>query len=449
MTLRNPLKIYGIQDENKKLTLLSIAFPLLFQSILNQFYGTLGTMQLSGYSDIAVSASSIANSVLNIFVMIINMVINGTIILSAVAIGAKQRDKTAGYAGTGAVTVVLLALLISTFGFFFAEDLMILMNLEGEALTFAAAYFRTRVLFFPLTALSSLFNSLIICNGMPKITVYIGFFCSTVSLVLGYIVLYTRIESMINPMYSMALVANFVQIISLTLTIIVYMKNKLAFSLSFTPKYSAKIFKLGIPGGMALFMYMLAQTITTSFVADMGIDVINTKIYITNIISYVPMLGNSLAQATSVFMGRFRGAGSFRSMKILYRQNILLTISVNILLSVIVLILHKPLISIFTDNPNIIAATMLIFILDIFVEIPRAVNNISENSLNPNGDVKITFITSTLSCWLGSVALSYVLCVLLDLQLVGIWIAFIADESIKAMIYLFRWKSNKWQKTKI
>jgi len=278
---------------------------------------------------------------------------------------------------------------------------------------------------------------------------YIGFFISTISLAMGYTVLYTRIEKMIDPAYSMPWVANICQTISLLLTIIVYVRNNCAFNFKFSFKDALKIFKLGIPGGMALLMYTLAQTITTSFVADMGVDVINTKIYIGSIISYVPMLGYAISQANSVFMGRFRGAGDFDSIKVLYKQNTILAISINVVLSVIVLIFHKYLISIFTDNADIINATSLIFLLDIFVEIPRAVNNISENSLNPNGDVKTTFIISTISCWLGSVVFSYVLCVLFKMGLVGIWVAFIADETIKAVVYLIRWKSDKWQKTKI
>lgn len=413
MKIKNPLKIYSLQDGDKTITLFSLALPLLFQSILNQIYGTLGTMQLSNYynADIAVSGSSIANSVINIAFFIFNTVVNGTVILSSVAIGAKMRDKVARYAFTGSVLGISLSAVIGIFCFIFAERLMIMMNLEGEALIFATAYFKTRVLFLPLSALSSLFNSLLICNGFPKVTIYIGSFSSILSLILGYIVLFTKLETIINPMYSMAWVANICLTASLILTIFVYMKKKLAFEFKFNILDAGKIFKLGIPGGMALLMYSFAQTITTSFVADMGIDVINTKIYINSIVSYVPMIGYSIAQANSVFMGRFRGAGDYKSLKILFRQNTLLAISINIALSVIVLIFHKPLISIFSDDISIINASALIFLLDILVEIPRAVNNISENSLNPNGDVRITFITSTISCWLGSVALSYLLCV--------------------------------------
>ncbi len=443
------MKIYSINDNGRRITLLSLSFPLLFQSILNQIYGTLGTMQMSGYSDIAVSGTGIACSVINIASFILNMVVNGTVILSAVAIGADNREKVARYAGTSSIVGVLIAAVLSVIGFIFAGEFITMMNLEGDAYSYAVEYLKIRIAFLPVSAVSSIFSSLIICNGFPKITIYIGFFGSTLSLILGYIALYTKLESIIDPKYSMAIVANICQLITFIITASAYKKHKFGFKLRFHPGDAAKILRLGIPGGMALLMYMLAQTITTSYVADMGIDAINTKIYISGIVSYIPMLGYSISQANSVFMGRFRGSGDFGSMKILFRQNTALALITNIVLTLVVFIFHRPLMSIFTDNPDIINASGMIFLLDLLVEIPRAINNVSENSLNPNGDVKITFITSTLSCWLGSVLLSYILCVVFKFELVGIWIAFIADESIKAIIYLLRWKSDKWQKTKI
>ena len=87
-------------------------------------------------------------------------------------------------------------------------------------------------------------------------------------------------------------------------------------------------------------------------------------------------------------------------------------------------------------------------LVDIAVEGFRAVNHVSESSLNANKDVFTTLLASTVSCWLGSVLLSYVLGIRLGLGLLGCWIAFASDEGIKAVIYIIRWKSGRWLKCK-
>ncbi len=175
-------------------------------------------MQMSGYSDIAVSGTGIACSVINIASFILNMVVNGTVILSAVAIGADNREKVARYAGTSSIVGVLIAAVLSVIGFIFAGEFITMMNLEGDAYSYAVEYLKIRIAFLPVSAVSSIFSSLIICNGFPKITIYIGFFGSTLSLILGYIALYTKLESIIDPKYSMAIVANICQLITFIIT---------------------------------------------------------------------------------------------------------------------------------------------------------------------------------------------------------------------------------------
>jgi Na+-driven multidrug efflux pump len=150
-----------------------------------------------------------------------------------------------------------------------------------------------------------------------------------------------------------------------------------------------------------------------------------------------------------VFMGRYKGAGELDKADRLFKQNRRLAFGCNLILSLLVLTFHRPLMGMFTSNTEIINAAGKIFLIDIFVQLPRAINNISESSLSANGDVRITFITSTLSCWLGSVALSYLLCVVLGFGLVGLWIAFACDETFKSIVYIIRWRSGRWKNIEV
>ena len=86
-------------------------------------------------------------------------------------------------------------------------------------------------------------------------------------------------------------------------------------------------------------------------------------------------------------------------------------------------------------------------IIDIPVELARGVNHLSENSLNPNGDVKTTLVVSVIAAWVFSVLLGYILCIKCGFGLVGLWIGFLGNEAFKAIVYLVRWHSDKWKET--
>ena len=87
--------------------------------------------------------------------------------------------------------------------------------------------------------------------------------------------------------------------------------------------------------------------------------------------------------------------------------------------------------------------------IDFFVELPRAVNHVSENSFNANGDVKTPLVTSIASGWGCNVLFSWLLAVVLGWGLPSIWVASILDEAFKATVYLLRWKSGKWQSARV
>ncbi len=446
--MRSDRLVLSINDGKQKITLISIIIPVLMQYIFTQLYGTANIVLLSGYSDPAVTASSVANQVLDISIILMTMITTGAVIITSIQLGAADRERAARVAGTGTISVFALSVVIVIVNLFAAPLFMSLMNIEGETLTLAVKYYRVRVLFLPAVGLMNFFNQLLICNGFPKYTLAVGVISNLLNLGFSWVALYAGLSFM-SPIGRVALGAGIAQLFGLFIAFFFFKLKNCPYKLCFSGSMAWKIVKLGVAGAMVSLMFRVAQTITTGFVGLMGDEVINTKVYISNIVAYIPILGYSIGNANSVFMGRLKGAGQVEKQKQLYRQNIILAFSCNLILSSLVFIFHRPLMSMFTDNPNILGASTIIFALDLLVQLPRSINNISEGSLSSNGDVRTTFLTSTISCWLGSVALAYVFCVVLGWGLVGLWLAFIADEGFKAIVYLIRWKTGKWQNIKV
>ena len=88
----------------------------------------------------------------------------------------------------------------------------------------------------------------------------------------------------------------------------------------------------------------------------------------------------------------------------------------------------------------------MIFAIDIAVELLRGINHVLESSLIATRKVITTFTASAVSCWCGSVLLSYLFGITLGMGLVGVWIAFATDELIKATVYIVTWARGSWQK---
>lgn len=90
-----------------------------------------------------------------------------------------------------------------------------------------------------------------------------------------------------------------------------------------------KILYLGIPSGGETFSYHLSQTVIMKFVNIFGVVVITTKVYcyIIAMMSYV--YSQSLAMATQILVGYFKGAGDNEEVD----RRVKFTISVAMVLS--------------------------------------------------------------------------------------------------------------------
>ena len=67
-------------------------------------------------------------------------------------------------------------------------------------------------------------------------------------------------------------------------------------------------------------------------------------------------------------------------------------------------------------------------------------------ALNAAGDVKFPITIGIIFMWSVAVAGSWLLGVHWGWGLVGIWIAMMCDECIRALLFLIRWKQGVWRK---
>lgn len=442
-------EVATVIDGDKKLTIWSLALPLLIQSLLSSLINTTGITVLSGYSDALVAATSVADQILSLPRIILESLITGTVILSSISLGKRDDSSAASICGCGMFSTLSLSVIVGAVMAMLSVPLTNLMNLEGGTAELCSEYlFITALIGFPIQIAMTAFQKLLICNGYSKIIPISGIAAGGVNVLISYIVLYA-VDLPVKDSTALAIRTVIAWSVGLAIAAVAFFKLKCPLKIGFNSFTVLRIARIGLPASMCLISYSFSNTVTTGFLAGMGDTAINTKIYINNIVSYVSLIFYAISLANAIIMGRHRGAGRFEDMKILFRQNLVLALGINGILSVICFLFKEPLMSIFTSDSEIINLARVILLIDIPIELARGINHLSENSLNPNGDVKTTLIASTVSVWLFSTLLGYILCVRLGMGLVGLWIGFLFSEAFKGGVYLVRWHSGKWQKSTI
>lgn len=190
--------------------------------------------------------------------------------------------------------------------------------------------------------------------------------------------------------------------------------------------------------------YNGSQIVITIFITMLGAEALTTKVYAQNLMMFIFLFSLAISQGNQIMIGQMTGAKEYNQAYARCMKSLYWGIGTSAVIAVIFSIFTDSLFGIFTDNTEILQTGAVLLLLTIILEPGRAFNLIIISALRAAGDVKFPVYMGILSMWGISVPLAYVLGIQFELGLAGIWIAFIADEWLRGILMLIRWKSRVW-----
>ena len=438
--------VLSITDNGKKIFFFALFIPKLCEILFARLITTVNTLMISGYAQNAVGATTAATQIVNITSILMNVTITGCTITMSIELGRENRDRAGRIISTSLFMIILTSGIASLLIFLAAEPLLKMLNLEGDALFYGVEYLKIRGGLLFLSTINGFLSTMLICNGKALHTMISGILSNTVNALFVYLLLYVQLIPGLSGTSAVAVATEISVITSIVYLAIMFSHSGCPFTLCFDKTTLKKLYRNGIPGSIASLAYNLAMTVTIGFIGAMGIVSLNAYSYTNSIIAYASIFSAVINACIPTFVGRYAGRGDINSIKKFCRIMLLFAMSANATISLCILLLHKNLLSIFTDNEQIFAIALAIFAIDFIIECFRAIVNVMEATLNSCADVITTFITGLCSAWGLIVLCSYIFGVSLGLGLVGCWISFAISEIAKATTYLIHFHKGKWIK---
>jgi putative MATE family efflux protein len=188
--------------------------------------------------------------------------------------------------------------------------------------------------------------------------------------------------------------------------------------------------------------YMMVLNWIAANVSDLALKV---KIYTYNTFLFCLMISIAISMATEAIIAQWVGRKEFDLAHLQLRQSLKISLVGTIFLAGFWLTFNKPILELFTSDPEIIRIGFWVFLLGFLAEPMRTINIVIGGALRCTGDAAFTSISSIAVIWMFSVPTAYILAVPLHLGIFGLLIAAVLDEASRATIKYFRWKSRKWQ----
>lgn len=413
--------------------------------------GAVDTIMLSQYSDESVAAVGVVNQIVMFAFLIFEVINIGTSVLCSQYLGAKMQKNMVQVVGVALLFNLVIGLLISAILYSGATTLLGWMGLRPELLKYGIGYMQIVGAFAFFQAISFTISASLRSADKAIYPMMVTVLVNIMNIIGNYSLIFGKLGMPALGAEGAAISTSVARGVSMVvLFVILFRKHIPRFPLYYFRPFPwvelKNLLKVGLPSAGENMSYSFSQVVITYFINILGNNALATRTYTVNIVMFVYLFAIAMAQGGAISIGHLVGQKKIRAAYLLGKYVMRLSILVSLVLSCVWAASGHFIFSMLTDNQEIIKMGVTIMLVDIIVEIGRAVNIYATNALRSAGDVNFPFYVGVAVQWTVSVGFSYLFGIHWGWGLVGMWCAFLLDENIRALLFVKRWNSMRWAK---
>lgn len=340
----------------KKIILFTI--PLMLTGILQLLYNATDVVIVGKFAgDTSLAAVGSTTSLINLIVNLFMGMSLGTGVIVAQAIGSNRKDRLGAAVHTSILLSLILGVVIGVIGFFLCRPLLTLMSSPEDVIDKASLYMKIYFCGMPGFMVYNFGASILRSAGDTKRPLYILSFSGLVNVALNLVfVIFLHMD-----VAGVALATIISQYISAIAVLFLLTHDEADYKLSIKSlkikvNILSQILQYGLPIGIQNSLFSFSNVLIQSSINTFGSTILAGNSAAQSIEGFVWQAANSASQAAMTFTGQNFGARKFERVKTVLIECCGFAVSVGLLFGGIVVLFKEPLLSIYTDSPNVITA---------------------------------------------------------------------------------------------
>ena len=439
--------------QEPKRSLLSLTWPIFIDLSLHFATLIINTIMVGMVSVKAVAELTIGNQVFDLALIIFNFFNIGVCVVCAQALGANNKRLARRLIHVGLGVNLIIGTIVSIAIFMASGFIVDIMQVPEEIKESSHNYLQILSLSFLPLSICLVGSAILRAHNCTRDAMYVSMLVNIITVIGNTLFLFGYLGVPVMGVEGVAIST----VLSRTVGCLVFIPLIIArtntriiprFMFVFRRKIISSILSIGLPGAGENLSWHTQYMFMTGVIASMGAMALATQGVYFQIVQVLMLFSISIGMGTELLVAHYTGAMKLdlankqliKSVKIGEVVTFLLTFSMPLGTGAF-------LVSCFTDNAEVLAIASGLFIITVFQEPGRILNIIIINSLRATGDTTFPVIMAVISMWGISVPLGCYLGLYLEWGLVGVWIGFAADEWVRGIAMLLRWKSLAWQKS--
>jgi putative MATE family efflux protein len=437
------LKQEAIESRVLNIGLWGMTKPIFFERLIFLIIPITDTFFLSRISDTAAGAVGMTMPFILLFAEVINALNIGGANTAGQHIGAGNYGKAGRSLAVFFVLIMAIGVGVSVVMFLVTPWLTMLLGMPDVSKVLA--------LFVALSAPHMFFRSVLVMYGRPAWAVYASLLMVVANVALNAVVVLGLFGAPKMGVSSVAFASVTALVLSLALKVY-FLHGRLRVKIPylaawrFFARFSPPIVKLGVPSFFEPCSYFLSVLVLNGFVSKLGVEAMAARTYTINTFIFCIVVSLSLGTATQVIIAQLIGRRDFDGAHRQLLQSLTHGASAIAGVALLILCFHRPLMNLLTDDERVIQLAWVLFALNALTEIPRGVNIITTFTLRATGDAWFITIAAMIVTWVLILPGAYTAVFVLNWGVIGVFVAILLDESIRACINIGRWRARRWQR---
>lgn len=206
-----------------------------------------------------------------------------------------------------------------------------------------------------------------------------------------------------------------------------------------------KILHIGIPFASESLFFNGGKLLIQTFIVQFGTLALTANA-IGNSLAMLFQTGpNALSIAIVTVVGQCVGRNDIPDARKFIKSFLWLSSALFVLMAAIILPLFPYLVALYSPPDEIVSEIFaLVVLISVAQPLLWPISFVLPAALRAAGDARFTSLTAMLTMWLCRVVLGYILGVELDYGLIGTWLAMVIEWGIRGLLFLWRFKGEKW-----
>ena len=430
--------------------LYKLIVPLVIEQALAFLVGVADTMMVSYAGEAAMSGVSLVDMYTFLVSTLLAALGTGGAVVVSQYIGhrdQKQANESAGqlmliaFIGSAALMIFSLVLRAQIISLFYP-------SIEPDVRAAAVRYIFITAFSYPFLGLYNASAALFRSMKKTTHTMIVSIIMNIINVVgnaIGIFILHAGVDGVAVPTLLSRMAACFL------MTGMLFMKGqqiRVSFSSIFRvdKEHVRRVLHIAIPNSIENGLFALGRILVTSIVSLFGTHQIAASSAALSVgtIAIMVCSGNNLACVTVI--GQCVGAGEYEQAKYYMKRILKISYLGNIAITIIMQIFLNQILGLYDLSGEAVRyAYILVTIHNVCACFIHPTSFNLANGLRATGDAAYTMKVGMVSMFIFRVGAAILFGIILNFQIIGVWMAMISDWTARSCAFIYRFKSGKWK----